>query len=43
MKDWAETRKGKYWYSEEVDPKAFEKEVGIPYSRALEIEEELKG
>ena len=41
MAKWAELRtQGEFL--ENVDPKAFEEEVGIPYSRALEIEEALK-
>ena len=41
MVKWAELRtQGQFL--EKVDPKAFEKEVGIPYSRAIEIEEEIK-
>jgi len=42
MAKWAELR-AQGQFAENVDPEAFEKEVGIPYSRALEIEEELKG
>jgi len=41
MAKWSELRtQGEFL--ENVDPKAFEKEVGIPHSRAIEIEEALK-
>ena len=41
MSRWSELR-GEGKFVNNVDPDAFEKEVGIPYSRAKEIEEELK-
>ncbi|MDG1326176.1 MAG: hypothetical protein P8P49_10435, partial [Opitutales bacterium] len=42
MTKWAELR-SQGQFAEEIDPKAFEKEVGIPYSRALGIEEDIMG
>ena len=42
MAKWGELR-AQGQFAEKIDPKAFEKEVGIPYSRALEIEEEIMG
>jgi hypothetical protein len=41
MAKWSELR-SQGQFLEKVDPVAFEKEVGIPYSRAIEIEEALK-
>jgi tetratricopeptide (TPR) repeat protein len=41
MAKWSELRtQGEFL--ENVDPKAFEEEIGIPYSRTIEIEEALK-
>ena len=41
MAKWSELR-AKGQFLQDVDQVSFEKEVGIPYSRALEIEEELR-
>ncbi len=41
MSRWSELR-GEGKFVNNIDPDAFEKEVGIPYPRAKEIEEELK-
>ena len=41
MSKWSELR-GEGEFVNNIDPNTFEKEVGIPYSRAKEIEEELK-
>ena len=41
MAKWSELR-SQGEFLDKVDPKAFEEEVGITYSRAIEIEEALK-